>query len=171
MSVEGNFGSVELCRYDPLDDNTGELVAVKKLQNNTAEHVRDFQRESLILRSLHNDYIVRYKGICYSVGRRSFQLVMEYLPNKSLREYLPNNRDRLGPQQLLLYAYQVCKGMQYLGSHRYVHRDLASRNILVENQNHVKIGDFGLTKILPQDKEYYVVKLRGESPIFWYVHR
>ncbi|XP_063311528.1 tyrosine-protein kinase JAK3 [Pelobates fuscus] len=165
---KGNFGSVELCRYDPLDDNTGELVAVKKLQNNTAEHVRDFQRESLILRSLHNDYIVRYKGICYSVGRRSFQLVMEYLPNKSLREYLPNNRDRLGPQQLLLYAYQVCKGMQYLGSHRYVHRDLASRNILVENQNHVKIGDFGLTKILPQDKEYYVVKLRGESPIFWH---
>uniref|UniRef100_A0A8C5PZ27 Tyrosine-protein kinase n=1 Tax=Leptobrachium leishanense TaxID=445787 RepID=A0A8C5PZ27_9ANUR len=165
---KGNFGSVELCRYDPLDDNTGELVAVKKLQHNTAEHVRDFQRESLILRSLHNDYIVRYKGICYSVGRRNFQLVMEYLPNKSLREYLPINRDRLDSNHLLLYASQVCKGMQYLGSQRYVHRDLASRNILVENVNHVKIGDFGLTKILPQDKEYYVVKLRGESPIFWH---
>ncbi|XP_053312034.1 tyrosine-protein kinase JAK3 [Spea bombifrons] len=165
---KGNFGSVELCRYDPLDDNTGELVAVKKLQHSTAEHVRDFQRESLILRSLHNDYIVKYKGICYSVGRRSFQLVMEYLPNRSLREYLPNNRDRLGTYHLLLYASQICKGMQYLGFQRYVHRDLASRNILVENQNHVKIGDFGLAKILPQDKEYYVVRERGESPIFWH---
>ncbi|KAM8960324.1 LOW QUALITY PROTEIN: tyrosine-protein kinase JAK3 [Pelodytes ibericus] len=165
---KGNFGSVELCRYDPLDDNTGELVAVKKLQHSTAEHVRDFQRESMILRSLHNDYIVRYKGICYSVGRRSFQLVMEYLPNRSLREYLPNNLDSLTSQHLLLYASQISKGMQYLGSQRFVHRDLASRNILVENRNHVKIGDFGLAKILPQDKEYYVVRLRGESPIFWH---
>ncbi|KAM4807921.1 tyrosine-protein kinase JAK3 [Rhinophrynus dorsalis] len=165
---KGNFGSVELCRYDPLGDNTGELVAVKKLQHSTAEHVRDFQRESLILRSLHSDYIVKYKGICYSVGRRSFQLIMEYLPNGSLREYLPKNRDGLVSHQLLLYAYQICKGMLYLGSQRYVHRDLASRNVLVESRNHVKIGDFGLTKILPQDKEYYVVRERGESPIFWH---
>ncbi|KAM4708941.1 tyrosine-protein kinase JAK3 [Discoglossus pictus] len=165
---KGNFGSVELCRYDPLGDNTGELVAVKKLQHSTAEHVRDFQRESLILRSLHSDYIVKYRGLCYSVGRQSFQLVMEFLPNGSLREYLPKNRDGIGSSQLLLYASQICKGMLYLGSQRYVHRDLASRNILVESRNHVKIGDFGLAKILPQDKEYYVVRERGESPIFWH---
>ncbi|XP_075707036.1 tyrosine-protein kinase JAK3 [Rhinoderma darwinii] len=165
---KGNFGSVELCRYDPLGDNTGELVAVKKLQHSTAEHVRDFHRESLILRALHSDYIVKYKGICYSAGRRSFQLVMEYLPNGSLQEFLPKNRDVLGFHHLLLYASQICKGMLYLGSQRYLHRDLASRNILVESPNHVRIGDFGLTKILPQDKEYYVVREQGPSPIFWH---
>uniref|UniRef100_A0A7D9NJY9 Tyrosine-protein kinase n=3 Tax=Xenopus TaxID=8353 RepID=A0A7D9NJY9_XENTR len=165
---KGNFGSVELCRYDPLGDNTGELVAVKKLQHHTVEHVRDFQRESRILRSLHSDFIVKYKGICYSAGRRSFQLIMEYLPNGSLREYLPKNQNVLGPCHLLLYASQICKGMLYLGSQRYVHRDLASRNVLVESREHVKIGDFGLTKILPQDKEYYVVREKGESPIFWH---
>lgn len=165
---KGNFGSVELCRYDPLGDNTGELVAVKKLQHSTAEHMRDFHREGLILRALHSDYIVKYKGICYSAGRRSFQLVMEYLPNGSLQEFLPKNQDGLGFHHLLLYASQICKGMLYLGSQRYLHRDLASRNILVESPNHVKIGDFGLTKILPQDKEYYVVREQGQSPIFWH---
>ncbi|XP_066460866.1 tyrosine-protein kinase JAK3 isoform X2 [Eleutherodactylus coqui] len=165
---KGNFGSVELCRYDPLGDNTGELVAVKKLQHSTAEHVRDFYKESLILRALHSDYIVKYKGICYSAGRRSFQLVMEYVPNGSLQEFLPKNRDGLGFHHLLLYASQICKGMLYLGSQRYLHRDLASRNILVESPSHVKIGDFGLTKILPQDKEYYVVREQGQSPIFWH---
>lgn len=165
---KGNFGSVDLCRYDPLGDNTGELVAVKKLQHSTAEHMRDFHREGLILRALHSDYIVKYKGICYSAGRRSFQLVMEYLPNGSLQEFLPKNQDGLGFHHLLLYASQICKGMLYLGSQRYLHRDLASRNILVESPNHVKIGDFGLTKILPQDKEYYVVREQGQSPIFWH---
>lgn len=57
--------------------------------------------------------------------------------------------------------------MEYLSSKRYIHRDLATRNILVESELRVKIGDFGLTKVLPQDKEYYMVKEPGESPIFW----
>lgn len=59
------------------------------------------------------------------------------------------------------------QGMEYLSSKRYIHRDLATRNILVESELRVKIGDFGLTKVLPQDKEYYMVKEPGESPIFW----
>lgn len=60
--------------------------------------------------------------------------------------------------------------MEYLSSKRYIHRDLATRNILVESEQRVKIGDFGLTKVLPQDKEYYMVKEPGESPIFWSDH-
>ncbi|XP_032992627.1 tyrosine-protein kinase JAK3 [Lacerta agilis] len=165
---KGNFGSVELCRYDPLDDSTGELVAVKRLQQSTSEHRADFEREIAILRSLHHDFVVAYRGVCCNRGRNSLRLVMEYLPNGCLRNYLQKNGERLDLRKLLLYAWQVCKGMDYLGSQRYIHRDLATRNILVENENHVKIGDFGLAKILPQDKEYYVVREPGQSPIFWY---
>lgn len=61
----------------------------------------------------------------------------------------------------------LVQGMEYLANKRYIHRDLATRNILVESESQVKIGDFGLTKVLPQDKEYYKVKEPGESPIFW----
>ncbi|TSY69823.1 Tyrosine-protein kinase JAK2 [Bagarius yarrelli] len=120
---KGNFGSVEKCRYDPLQDNT---------------------------------------------GRKNLRLVMEYLPFGSLREYLAKNKERFDHKKLLHYASQICKGMDYLGSKRYVHRDLATRNILVESEMRVKIGDFGLTKVLPQDKDYYTVREPGESPIFWY---
>lgn len=58
--------------------------------------------------------------------------------------------------------------MDYLGTKRYVHRDLATRNILVESEMRVKIGDFGLTKMIPQGKDYYQVANPGESPIFWW---
>ncbi|XP_051893663.1 LOW QUALITY PROTEIN: tyrosine-protein kinase JAK2-like [Pristis pectinata] len=168
MLGKGNFGSVELCRYDPLGDNTGDLVAVKKLQHTTREHLRDFEREIAVVKNLHSEHIVKYKGVCYSVGRRNLRLIMEYLPHGSLRDYLQKNRHRLDHKKLLLYASQICKGMEYLGSKRYVHRDLATRNILVESDTCVKIGDFGLTKILPGDKDYYKVLEAGESPIFWY---
>lgn len=71
-------------------------------------------------------------------------------------------------RQTMLFLFFVClQGMEYLSSKRYIHRDLATRNILVESELRVKIGDFGLTKVLPQDKEYYMVKEPGESPIFW----
>ncbi|KAJ8006058.1 hypothetical protein DPEC_G00124320 [Dallia pectoralis] len=165
---KGNFGSVEMCRYDPLQDSTGEVVAVKKLQHSTAEHMRDFEREIEILKSLQHENIVKYKGVCYSAGRRNLRLIMEYLPYGSLREYLINNKERIDHKKLVHYTSQICKGMEYLAIKRYIHRDLATRNILVESELRVKIGDFGLTKILPQDKDYYMVKEPGESPIFWY---
>ena len=70
---QGNFGSVELCRYDPLGDNTGELVAVKKLQPNQHSTQEDFQKEVQTLSVLHCDYIVKYRGVCYSMGNENTQ--------------------------------------------------------------------------------------------------
>lgn len=67
---KGNFGSVELCRYDPLGDNTGELVAVKKLQPNKQSTMEDFKKEVNTLSVFHCDYIVKYRGVCYSMGNK-----------------------------------------------------------------------------------------------------
>uniref|UniRef100_A0A3P8S1G4 Tyrosine-protein kinase n=1 Tax=Amphiprion percula TaxID=161767 RepID=A0A3P8S1G4_AMPPE len=165
---KGNFGCVELCRYDPLGDNTGELVAVKKLQPNKQSTLEDFQKEVNTLSVLYCDYIVKYRGVCYSMGRLSMSLVMEYLPHGSLIGYLENNRHNVNTRRMLLFASQICKGMEYLQTLRYVHRDLAARNILVASESLVKIADFGLTKVIPCNKEYYRVTQPGESPIFWY---
>ncbi|XP_061634830.1 tyrosine-protein kinase JAK2 isoform X1 [Phyllopteryx taeniolatus] len=165
---KGNFGSVELCRYDPLGDDTGEMVAVKKLQPNKQSTLEDFRKEIKTLSMMSCDYIVKYRGVCYSMGRLNMSLVMEYLPHGSLIVYTENNRHNINTRRLLLFASQICKGMAYLQTLRYVHRDLAARNILVASESLVKIADFGLTKIVPLDKEYYRVKQPGESPIFWY---
>ncbi|XP_019730793.1 tyrosine-protein kinase JAK2 isoform X1 [Hippocampus comes] len=165
---KGNFGSVELCRYDPLGDDTGEMVAVKKLQPNKQSTLEDFRKEIKTLSMMCCDYIVKYRGVCYSMGRRNMSLVMEYLPHGSLIVYSETNRHNINTRRMLLFASQICKGMAYLQTLRYVHRDLAARNILVASESLVKIADFGLTKIVPLDKEYYRVKQPGESPIFWY---
>ncbi|CAB1324521.1 unnamed protein product [Coregonus sp. 'balchen'] len=156
-------------RYiSPLGKVTCELIAVKKLQPNKQSNLDDFQKEINTIRSLHCDYIVKYRGVCYSMGRLSMSLVMEYLPYGSLIGYLEKNRQHVNSRRMLLFASQICKGLEYLQSMRYVHRDLAARNILVASDTLVKIADFGLTKIIPFDKEYYRVTHPGESPIFWY---
>ncbi|KAJ8392564.1 hypothetical protein AAFF_G00074420 [Aldrovandia affinis] len=165
---EGHFGKVELCRYDPRGDGTGELVAVKSLKpERRDEQNSDLWCEIDILRKLYHENIVKYKGICCEEGS-AMKLIMEYLPAGSLKEYLPQNKAKTGLKMLLRYAVQICKGMEYLGSQNYIHRDLAARNVLVENQNTVKIGDFGLTKSIKESKGYYTVKDDLESPVFWY---
>ncbi|KAK2916650.1 hypothetical protein Q8A67_001024 [Cirrhinus molitorella] len=164
---EGHFGKVMLYVYDPGNDGTGEYVAVKALKQESGNSLHDsWMKEIEILKSLYHNNIVKYKGCCTELGGQVVQLIMEYLPLGSLREYLPKHR--LGIAQSLLFAQQICMGMDYLHSKRYIHRDLAARNVLVENEGVVKIGDFGLTKYIPEGEIYYRVREDGDSPVFWY---
>lgn len=166
---EGHFGKVELCRYDPRGDKTGELVAVKSLKpENREEQSNNLSTEINILKALYHDNIVKYKGICQEEGGQAIKLIMEYLPLGSLKEYLPRNKSKISLNTLLNYSIQICQGMDYLGSQNYIHRDLAARNVLVENERTVKIGDFGLTKSIKDNEGYYTVKDDHDSPVFWY---
>uniref|UniRef100_A0A8C5CE57 non-specific protein-tyrosine kinase n=1 Tax=Gadus morhua TaxID=8049 RepID=A0A8C5CE57_GADMO len=161
---EGHFGKVTLCMYDPNNDGTGEHVAVKALKHDGGGNQHEcWLKEIDILKSLYHANIVKYKGCS---GGKVVQLIMEFLPLGSLKEYIIGCK--IGVPQCLLFAGQICQGMEYLQSKRYIHRDLAARNVLVENDNLVKIGDFGLTKHIPEEKEYYRVRDDGESPVFWY---
>lgn len=68
-SFQGHFGKVELCRYDPEGDNTGEQVAVKSLKPESGgNHIADLKKEIEILRNLYHENIVKYKGICMEDG-------------------------------------------------------------------------------------------------------
>ncbi|XP_014838902.1 PREDICTED: non-receptor tyrosine-protein kinase TYK2 [Poecilia mexicana] len=163
---EGHFGKVTLYQYDPSSDGTGEFVAVKSLKQENGNAPQGWMKEIEILKSLYHSNIVKYKGLCTEAGRQEVQLIMEYVPQGSLREYLPKHRT--SSTKCLMFAQQICQGMDYLHSKRYVHRDLAARNVLVENQNVVKIGDFGLTKYIPEGEIYYRVREDGDSPVYWY---
>uniref|UniRef100_A0A8C9A054 Tyrosine-protein kinase n=1 Tax=Prolemur simus TaxID=1328070 RepID=A0A8C9A054_PROSS len=164
---EGHFGKVSLYCYDPTNDGTGEMVAVKALKADCGPQLRSgWRREIDILRTLYHEHIVKYKGCCEDQGEKSVQLVMEYVPLGSLRDYLP--RHSVGLAQLLLFAQQICEGMAYLHAQHYIHRDLAARNVLLDNDRLVKIGDFGLAKAVPEGHEYYCVREDGDSPVFWY---
>uniref|UniRef100_A0A671V986 Tyrosine-protein kinase n=1 Tax=Sparus aurata TaxID=8175 RepID=A0A671V986_SPAAU len=162
---EGHFGKVTLYLYDPANDRTGEPVAVKALKQEDG-NVESWMKEIEILKSLYHSNIVKYKGCCTELGGQVVQLIMEYLPKGSLKDYLPKRK--LSMPQCLMFAQQICEGMEYLHSKRYVHRDLAARNVLVDSDNLVKIGDFGLTKYIPEGEIYYRVREHGDSPVFWY---
>ncbi|XP_029313404.1 LOW QUALITY PROTEIN: receptor-type tyrosine-protein kinase FLT3 [Cottoperca gobio] len=67
---------------------------------------------------------------------------------------------------LLSFAFQVSKGMEFLSSKNCIHRDLAARNVLVTKGRLVKIGDFGLARDIDNDSNY-VVRGNVRLPVKW----
>ncbi|XP_057340700.1 vascular endothelial growth factor receptor 1-like isoform X2 [Microplitis mediator] len=77
-------------------------------------------------------------------------------------DYKDYNLKPICTQDLLSWAFQVARGMEYLSQRKVLHGDLAARNILLAENNVVKICDFGLAKTMYKDDNY---KKQGNAPL------
>ncbi|XP_043268630.1 vascular endothelial growth factor receptor 1 isoform X2 [Venturia canescens] len=77
-------------------------------------------------------------------------------------DYKDQNLKPICTQDLLSWAFQVARGMEYLSQRKVLHGDLAARNILLAENNIVKICDFGLAKTMYKDDNY---KKKGDAPL------
>ncbi|KAK2539808.1 Tie1 [Columba guinea] len=176
MIGEGNFGQVirAMIKKDGLKMN----AAIKMLKEFASENDhRDFAGELEVLCKLgHHPNIINLLGACENKGY--LYIAIEYAPYGNLLDFLRKSRvletdpafakehgtaSTLTSQQLLQFASDVAKGMQYLSEKQFIHRDLAARNILVGENLASKIADFGLSR----GEEVYVKKTMGRLPVRW----
>uniref|UniRef100_A0A7N6AYX9 receptor protein-tyrosine kinase n=1 Tax=Anabas testudineus TaxID=64144 RepID=A0A7N6AYX9_ANATE len=185
---EGQFGEVHLCEAEGLPEFLGEgsplpdrdclsvLVAVKQLRADATNQARnDFLKEIKIMSRLNDPNIIRL--LCVCVTSDPLCMVTEYMENGDLNMFLSqreiestlthaNNIPSVSLSDLLHMSVQIASGMKYLASLNFVHRDLATRNCLLDRRLTIKIADFGMSRNL-YSSDYYRIQGRAVLPIRW----
>ncbi|KAK2998888.1 hypothetical protein RJ639_023067 [Escallonia herrerae] len=129
----------------------GIQVAVKRLGEEVIsdeDKVRAFRDELALLQKIRHPNVVQFLG---AVTQSSpMMIVTEYLPKGDLREFL-KRKGALKPTTAVRFAMDIARGLNYLHENKpeaIIHRDLEPSNILRDDSGHLKVADFGVSKLL-----------------------
>ncbi|ESO07516.1 hypothetical protein HELRODRAFT_110475 [Helobdella robusta] len=110
-------------------------------------------RDSSIMNNFRHEHVLVVMAICVGFRKEPW-IVLPYMSNGDLRSYIKDKSKNFTARQLLQLAQQVAGGMAYLSNLNFVHRELAARNCLLDENLTVKVSDFGLTTEL-HEIEYF----------------
>ncbi|KAL6577780.1 hypothetical protein OROMI_010108 [Orobanche minor] len=164
---KGSFGEIVKACW------RGTPVAVKRILPSLSDDrlvIQDFRHEVNLLVKLRHPNIVQFLGAV--TDKKPLMLVTEYLRGGDLHQHL-KGKGALSPTTAINFALDIARGMAYLHSEPNVviHRDLKPRNVLLVNTNadHLKVGDFGLSKLIRVQHSHDVYKMTGETGSYRYM--
>ncbi|CAO2828745.1 unnamed protein product [Amaranthus hypochondriacus] len=167
MIGKGSFGEILKAFW------RGTPVAVKRILPSLSDDrlvIQDFRHEVILLVKLRHPNIVQFLGAV--TEKKPLMLITEYLRGGDLHQYL-KEKGALSPSTAINFALDIARGMAYLHNEPnvIVHRDLKPRNVLLVNSNtdHLKVGDFGLSKLIRVQNAHDVYKMTGETGSYRYM--
>ncbi|CAJ2660776.1 unnamed protein product [Trifolium pratense] len=144
----------------------GKVVAIKQLDPNGLQGIREFVVEVLTLSLADHENLVKLLGFCAEGEQRL--LVYEYMPLGSLENHLHDlspRKKRLDWNTRMKIAAGAARGLEYLHTKMkppVIYRDLKCSNILLGDDYHPKLSDFGLAKVGPiGDKTHVSTRVMG----------
>ncbi|GLU19712.1 hypothetical protein SLE2022_359460 [Rubroshorea leprosula] len=122
-------------------------VAIKILKSErvTTEMLREFSQEVFIMRKIRHKNVVQFIGAC--TRPPMLCIVTEFMARGSLYDYLHKQRGTFKLPSLLKVAIDVSKGMNYLHQNNIIHRDLKTANLLMDENEVIKVADFGVARV------------------------
>ncbi|KAJ4752679.1 Protein kinase family protein [Rhynchospora pubera] len=147
---DGGFGTVYKGKL-----RDGRIVAVKRLYKNNYKRTEQFVNEVEILSRLHHPNLVNLYG-CTARTSSELLLVFEFVPNGTIADHLhgPHSSENILSWPIRLsIAVETADALAYLHAvePQIIHRDVKTNNILLDDGFHVKVGDFGLSRLFPLD--------------------
>ncbi|KAG5844755.1 hypothetical protein ANANG_G00165920 [Anguilla anguilla] len=129
---------------------TGEVMVMKELLRFDDETQRTFLKEVKVMRCLDHPNVLKFIGVLYKDKRLNF--IAEYIKGGTLREIIKKMDSKYPWKQRVSFAKDIAAGMTYLHSMNIIHRDLNSHNCLVRENNSVVVADFGLSRLMVEDR-------------------
>ncbi|CAN0921197.1 L-type lectin-domain containing receptor kinase IX.1 [Linum grandiflorum] len=155
---EGGFGGV----YRGFINDNDDYIAVKRVSKNSKQGIKEFAAEVKIISRLRHRNLVQLIGWCYE--KKELLLVYEFLPNGSLDMHLFRNQSVLRWETRYKIAKGLASALLYLHEEWeqcVVHRDIKSSNVMLDSNFNVKLGDFGLARLVDHDKGSQTTRMAG----------
>ncbi len=151
--------------YDGYDTILHREVAIKILKDNLVENQEFFNRlkeEASASASISDDNIVSIYDISTTIinEKNVDYIVMEKIKGNTLKEII-QEKAPLSNEMLLDYSMQIAKALQSAHIHGLVHRDIKPANILVNQNNKIKVTDFGIARVASDVTITYTSSILG----------
>jgi serine/threonine protein kinase len=142
----GHFGVLYKAKTKKSD-----VVALKVIKNIDHHAIENSKKELFVYSNLPNHpNILKCYG--YAETQDSVFILFEYISNKDLWENFFRNKNRdLSKKQIAKYIWQLCDALRFLHYYDIIHADVKLENILVDNDDDIRLCDFGLSKINHED--------------------
>ena len=130
---------------------------------------------------LRHKNIINTLGYSFNANYTKIFIISEYMKNKSLRAYIDSNKGNITLKQKLLFVYEIALAIEYMHTrnNKILHRDIKSSNILLDDNLHCKLCDFGMSKYYDNEQKIKVENEKGnknmttnyqtnsQSTLFW----
>ncbi|RHY04986.1 hypothetical protein DYB36_008132 [Aphanomyces astaci] len=127
----------------------GRAVAVKMLlksRTSTVSQIQSFVHEIQLMSQFDSPYIVNLVGAAWT-RPSDLQCVMEFMDGGDLKEYLDTHSSQeFAWADKYVHLLSIADGLCYLHSMNVIHRDVKSRNVLLDSTKGTKLTDFGISK-------------------------
>mmetsp|Transcript_90045 Transcript_90045/g.263241 ORF Transcript_90045/g.263241 Transcript_90045/m.263241 type:complete len:511 (-) Transcript_90045:191-1723(-) len=147
---EGSFGAAILVQHDSdRQKDTKAIVKMIDISRASRQERDDALKESKVLSSLHHPYIVRYRESFDEDGWLC--IVMDYCEGGDLSDRIKKMRqaNKAFPEaQVMRWFTQSILALKYIHDMHILHRDLKSGNFFLSKSGNIKMGDFGIAKVL-----------------------
>jgi outer membrane protein assembly factor BamB/tRNA A-37 threonylcarbamoyl transferase component Bud32 len=166
----GGMGSVYRAR-DLHFPNVVKLVAVKEMINQVRDPLvrqtimQTFEREANILVTLNHPSIPRIFD--YFIFEERAYLVIEYINGKDLDVILSDSEQFISEDTVIQWGIELCDVLQFLHNHKpepIIFRDMKPSNVMVNQNNHIVLVDFGIAKMFKQGLKGTMIGTEGYSP-------
>ncbi|KAG2695234.1 hypothetical protein I3843_07G005800 [Carya illinoinensis] len=140
----GSFGDLYKGTY------FSQEVAIKVLKPERVNRrmLGEFSQEVYIMRKVRHKNVVQFIGACTQPP--NLCIVTEFMSRGSVYDFLHKQRGVFKLPSLLKAAIDISKGMNYLHQNKIIHRDLKTANLLMDENEVIKVADFGLARVQAQ---------------------